>query len=126
MSYEIKHSNGSVILKWELPPELEAIGEGVLVEVNVTGEWVPVGSGAHSITSTAPAQEEFPVHLRVSVKERKRERGGEGERGRKKGREGEGERERERERERNEGEREMKYEGFLSVKAEQRAGPENE
>ena len=56
--------NGSFVVSWELPPELGESGEGVRVEVNVSGEWVEVGSDLHTFR---PTTESYTLHLRVSV-----------------------------------------------------------
>ena len=58
-----------VVSWWGLPPELGgASGEGVKVEVNVTGEWVEVGrANGHTLDPPqSTTGENFTIHLRVS------------------------------------------------------------
>ena len=68
----IEHSvdivNGSVVIHWELPRELSALGEGVRVEVNVSGEWVEVGIVTHAISPPLPFNDDlYTFYLRVSI-----------------------------------------------------------
>ena len=55
-----------VVTWWGLPPELGGVsGEGVKVEVNVSGEWVEVGGdNPHTHYSTTPGRN--AIHIRVS------------------------------------------------------------
>ena len=55
-----------VVTWWGLPPELGGVsGEGVKVEVNVSGEWVEVGgANPHTLYSTTPNRN--TIHIRVS------------------------------------------------------------
>ena len=58
--------NGTLVVHWELPVELSTSVEDVLVEVNVTGEWIDVGSTPnHTLSPTLPVEDY--IYLRVSV-----------------------------------------------------------
>ena len=58
--------NGSFALEWKLPPELGAVGDQVLVEVNVTGEWVSTKHSVHFISEVTADRDTLLVYLRVS------------------------------------------------------------
>ena len=60
--------NGALVVTWwGLPPELDGeSGEGVKVEVNVSGEWVEVGGANNHTILSSTSPNIGAVHIRVS------------------------------------------------------------
>ena len=68
--FNVTEVDGSLVVTWwGLPPELVggASGDGVKVEVNVSGEWVEVGgANTHTLPHSLPQKHNYTIHLRVS------------------------------------------------------------